>query len=149
MADNGHHLYSGWYDRAVHMIEVSEKLKSTAENKASRMANSPVLSNNPTVFYLLVHSSSRTRSAALVSPNLFSSAALCLQSELLFLIMNFFQVLNSKNGIHRMKNHTRLRIIVSTFEKGFRQKLLSVSTFEKTSSAIMFLMSTFEKANQK
>lgn len=44
---------------------------------------------------------------------------------------------------------TRLRIIVSTFEKGFRQKLLSVSTFEKTTSAKMFLMSTFEKANQK
>jgi len=131
------------------MIEASEKLKSTAEDKASRMADRPVLSNNPTVFYLLMHSSSRTRSAALVSPNLFSSAALCLQSELLFLIMNFFQVLNSKNGIHRMKNHTRLRIIVSTFEKGFRQKLLSVSTFEKTTSAKMFLMSTFEKANQK
>ena len=56
------------------MIEASEKLKSTAD-KASRMADSPVLSNNPTVFYLLVHSSSRTRSAALVSPNLFSSAA--------------------------------------------------------------------------
>ena len=87
------------------MIEASEKLKSTAEDKASRMADSPVLSNNPTVFYLLMHSSSRTRSAALVSPNLFSSAALCLQSELLFLIMNFFQVLNRKNGIHRVKNH--------------------------------------------
>ena len=47
------------------------------------------------------------------------------------------------------KDITRLRIIVSTFEKGFRQKLLSVSTFEKTTSAKMFLMSTFEKANQK
>lgn len=30
---------SGRYDRVVHMIEESEKLKSTAENKASRMAD--------------------------------------------------------------------------------------------------------------
>ena len=44
---------------------------------------------------------------------------------------------------------TRLRIIVSTFEKGFRQKLLSVSTFEKTTSVKMFLMSTFEKVKLK
>jgi hypothetical protein len=42
------------------------------------------------------------------------------------------------------KDLTRHGIIVSTFEKGFRQKLLSVSTFEKTTSAKMFLMSTFE-----
>ena len=32
---------------------------------------------------------------------------------------------------------------MSTFEKGFRQKLLSVSTFEKATSAKMLLMSTF------
>jgi hypothetical protein len=47
------------------------------------------------------------------------------------------------------KDITRLRIIVSTFEKGFRQKLLSVSTFEKTTPAKMFLMSTFEKVKLK
>ena len=61
--------------------------------------------------------------------------------------IHFYDMLRA--GTLANRDITRLRIIVSTFEKGFRQKLLSVSTFEKTTSAKIFLMSTFEKANQK
>ena len=38
---------SGRYDRVVHMIEESEKLKSTAEDKASRMADRLVPAKSP------------------------------------------------------------------------------------------------------
>lgn len=43
------------------------------------------------------------------------------------------------------RDFVRLCTFISTFEKGFRQKLLSVSTFEKITSAKMFFMSTFKK----
>ena len=59
---------SGRYDRVVHMIEESEKLKSTAEDKASRMADRlvPYTLGGTVLTYLLTRNVTRALSVLMV-----------------------------------------------------------------------------------
>ena len=59
---------SGRYDRVVHMIEESEKLKSTAEDKASRMADRlvPYTLGGTALTYLLTRNVTKTLSVLMV-----------------------------------------------------------------------------------